>query len=361
MTTLRGQSVLVTGAGGFIGSHLAERLVREGARVRAMVHYNGAGRRGWLDESPLADDMQILQGDITDPEQLAPMIRGVDVVFHLAALIGIPYSYAAPRSYLRTNTEGTMNVLEAARAAGTPRVIHTSTSEVYGTARRAPIDEDHPLVAQSPYAASKSAADQLALAYHRSFALPVLTVRPFNTFGPRQSRRAVIPTIIDQCLHPTARPARIELGALHPTRDLNFVDNTVDGFIAAALAPNHALGHAFNLGTGREISIADLANLIAQRCGVEPDIVSTDERARPPTSEVERLIADASNASNALGWTPKVALEEGLDRTIAWFKDRGHADDAPFVASHNIAASNIATSNIAATPSPKARRGTYAV
>ncbi len=305
--------VLVTGAGGFIGSHLAERLVEKGARVRALVHYNALGTWGWLDHSPLAGRMEVVAGDITDFGSVRRAARDRQVIFHLAALIAIPYSYTAPASYARTNLEGTLNLLEAARETAVERLVHTSTSEVYGTARGVPIGEDHPLQGQSPYSASKIAADKMAEAYHLSFGLPVVTVRPFNTFGPRQSARAVIPTIITQCLAGT----EVRLGNLHPTRDLNFVANTVDGFLVAAAAPA-ALGRVVNLGSGREISIGDLAGLIMKLCGKELPIVCEDQRLRPTGSEVERLLADNRLASELLGWRPRVDLEEGLARTIDW-------------------------------------------
>ncbi len=280
--TLAGQKILVTGAGGFIGSHLAERLVREGARVRAMVHYNALGSRGWLDESELRGDMEIVAADITDHDSVRAALRDREVVFHLAALIAIPYSYAAPGSYVHTNVQGTLNVLQAARELGVERMLHTSTSEVYGTARCVPIDEQHPLQGQSPYSASKIGADKLAEAFHYSFGVPVVTVRPFNTFGPRQSARAVIPTIISQCL---AGKRTIQLGSLAPTRDMNYVSNTVDGFLAAATAEG-AVGQTINLGSGREISIGDLARLIAQLAGVEVELETQEERLRPEQSEV---------------------------------------------------------------------------
>lgn len=305
--------VLVTGAGGFIGSHLAERLAGEGARVTAMVHYNALGSWGWLDSSSMKDEMRVVAGDIQDRDSVAEAMRDAEVVFHLAALIAIPYSYHAPASYVRTNVEGTLNVLQAARMHGVARVVHTSTSEVYGTARYVPIDEDHPLQGQSPYSASKIGADKIAEAFHLSFEVPVVTVRPFNTFGPRQSARAVIPTIITQCLVGEA----VRLGSLDPTRDLNYVANTVDGFVRAAES-DRALGRTINLGTGREISIGDLARLIGELVGRRVEIQSDSARVRPAGSEVERLLADAGLARELLGWEPKVSLEEGLRETIAW-------------------------------------------
>ncbi len=314
--SLNGKRAVVTGAGGFIASHLAERLVREGAEVTALVHYNALGSRGWLDTSPLADDMRIMAGDITDRDCVRTLMEGADVVFHLAALIGIPYSYTAPAAYVQVNTVGTLNVLQSARDLGTPRVLHTSTSEVYGTALRAPIDEEHPLQGQSPYSASKIAADKLAESYHLSFGTPVVTIRPFNTFGPRQSQRAVIPTIITQCL--AGRPVR--LGSLSPTRDLNFVENTVEGYLAGATAPG-VEGATVNLGSGREISIGDLAVLIGELAGSPAQIESDEARVRPKNSEVERLLADASLAKELLGWEARVSLEDGLRSTIEWFAE----------------------------------------
>lgn len=310
-----GKRVLVTGAGGFIGSHLAERLVELGARVRALVHYNALGTWGWLDSSPLRDEMEIVPGDICDRDSVGRAVRGVEIVFHLAALIAIPYSYHAPASYVRTNIEGTLNVLQAAREQGVERVVHTSTSEVYGTARYVPIDESHPLQGQSPYSASKIGADKLAEAFHLSFGLPVVTLRPFNTFGPRQSARAVIPTIITQAL----TGPEIRLGNLSPTRDLNFVLDTVEGFVRAAASPE-AVGRTVNIGTGREISIGELAHLILELMGKELPIVCEEERVRPEGSEVERLCADNRLARELLGWQPRYTLEEGLRRTIAWME-----------------------------------------
>jgi dTDP-glucose 4,6-dehydratase len=312
----RGKRVLVTGAGGFIGSHLAERLVREGAKVRALVHYNALGSRGWLDHSPLQKDMEIVAGDITDSGSVAGAMAGVEIAFHLAALIGIPYSYAAPRSYVRTNVEGTINVLEAARANGMARVVHTSTSETYGTALRVPIAEDHPLQGQSPYSATKIGADKLAEAYFRSFDLPVVTVRPFNTFGPRQSQRAIIPTIVTQLLD----GRELALGNVHPTRDLNFVSNTVDGFLLAGTRDG-VVGETINLGSGKEISVGDLARRIGELMGVEARVREEAARVRPPNSEVERLLADITRAGKLLGWKPKVSLDDGLRETIAWIKE----------------------------------------
>ena len=307
--------VLVTGAGGFIGSHLTERLVELGADVRAFVHYNALGSWGWLDPSPVCEAIQVAAGDVTDRDSVGKAMQDREIVFHLAALIAIPYSYQAPASYVRTNVEGTLNVLQAARDAGVECVVHTSTSEVYGTAQRVPIDEAHPLQGQSPYSASKIGADKMAEAFYRSFSLPVVTVRPFNTFGPRQSARAVIPTIITQLL----AGQTVRLGSLKPTRDLNFVANTVDGFVLAASTPA-AIGCTINLGSGREISIGDLAQLIARLMDKPIRIEGEDTRVRPEGSEVERLLADNRLGRELLGWEPRVNLEEGLQRTIEWIQ-----------------------------------------
>lgn len=305
--------VLVTGAGGFIGSHLAERLVELGADVRAFVHYNALGTYGWLDTSPQTSKMTVIAGDIADRDSVADAMKGADTVFHLAALIAIPYSYRAPASYVRANVEGTLNIVQAAREAGVRRVLHTSTSEVYGTAQYVPIDEKHPLQGQSPYSASKIGADKIAESFHLSFDVPLVTVRPFNTFGPRQSARAVIPTIITQVLSGQT----VRLGNLTPTRDLNFVSNTVDGYIAAAES-DRAVGQTINLGSGREISIGDLAHLIARLAERPIDIATDQQRLRPDNSEVERLLASNERAKDLLGWTPRVSLEDGLSRTIEW-------------------------------------------
>jgi len=308
--------VLVTGAGGFIGSHLTEALVALGARARAFVHYRADGSWGWLDSSPCRHDVEVIAGDIRDPEDVGRAVRGSEIVFHLAALITIPYSYSAPKSYLLTNCEGTLHVLQAARDAGVARLVHTSTSEVYGTARYVPIDEAHPLQAQSPYAASKIAADKLAEAFFHSFGLPVVTLRPFNTFGPRQSTRAVIPAIAAQCLTGSV----VRLGNLEPTRDLSYVADTVDGFLRAAAAPN-VVGRTINIGSGRETSIGHLAEMIAAIAERDVVIERDKERVRPETSEVGRLVADTRTARELLGWEPNVKLEEGLQRTINWIQE----------------------------------------
>ena len=309
------RSVLVTGAGGFIGSHLTERLVALGARTRALVHYNSLGRWGWLDESPSRGEVEVVAGDITDRESLRRVMDGVEFVFHLAALIGIPYSYLAPASYVRTNVEGTLNVLQVALDAGVGKVIHTSTSEVYGTARYVPIDEDHPLQGQSPYSASKIGADKQVEAFNRSFGQQVVTVRPFNTYGPRQSARAIIPTIVTQCLSGST----VRLGNLSPTRDLVFVEDTVRGFLLAADSPG-AVGRVVNLGTGTEISIGALAQKIAGIMGKEVTIEADDQRKRPSESEIERLVASNALAKELLGWEPEYTLDDGLPRTIEWLQ-----------------------------------------
>lgn len=312
--------VLVTGAGGFIGSHLTERLVERGARTRALVRYHSGGSWGWLDQSPVKDDVEVVTGDIRDADSVRAAVEGVEIVFHLAALIAIPYSYHAPLSYVRTNVEGTLNVLQAAREAGVARLLHTSTSEVYGTARSIPIDEEHPLQAQSPYAASKIGADHLARSFWLSFGLPVVTVRPFNTFGPRQSARAVVPTIIAQCLSGTT----LRLGNTNPLRDFSYVNDIVDGYLLAAEAEG-AIGRTINLGSGREIRIEDLAHRIADLAGTSVEIRRDPERVRPRQSEVERLLADNTVARQILGWQPSVSLEEGLRRTLEWMREHQDA------------------------------------
>lgn len=313
---LAGRRVLVTGAGGFIGSHLAEACVTAGARTRAMVHYNAHGTWGWLDHSPARGELEVVAGDLADRDSVRQAAQDCEIIFHLGALIAIPYSYHAPASYVRMNVEGTLNVLQAAREVGVARVVHTSTSEVYGTARYVPIDEAHPLQGQSPYSASKIAADKMAEAFHLSFGLPVVTLRPFNTFGPRQSARAVIPTIITQML--ADQP--VKLGHLHPTRDLNYVANTVEGFVLAATAPA-AVGWTINLGSGREISVGDLVHLIARLMGREAEVRQEAQRLRPRESEIERLLANNELARELLGWSPRVSLEDGLRQTIAWLSE----------------------------------------
>lgn len=318
MTT---QPSLVTGAGGFIGSHLVEALVRSGTPVRALVHYNSAGRRGHLDDlaADVLDAVEVVAGDVGDSSCVAAAVKGCRHVFHLAALIGIPYSYHAPRSYVRTNVEGTLNLLEACRHQSIERIVHTSTSEVYGSPMSVPIDEGHRLNPQSPYAATKSAADLLVLSFHASFRLPVTVVRPFNTYGPRQSGRAVIPTIVSQALvH-----GRVTLGAIDTIRDFLFVEDTVRGFLAAATAAD-VDGEVLQLGTGTGTSIGDIVTLVGTILD-RPLTVATDaRRLRPPASEVDRLVCDAGRAKARLGWSPTIDLAVGLARTIGWI--RGHAD-----------------------------------
>jgi NAD dependent epimerase/dehydratase len=305
--------ILVTGAGGFIGSHLAEYLTELGHRVKAFVRYNSASSRGWLDKSGKKDDIETVSGDIRDMDGVRRAAGGADAVFHLAALIGIPYSYESPLAYIKTNTEGTYNVLEACRSLGVARIVTASTSEIYGTAQYVPMDERHPVNPRSPYAASKSGADQLAIAYHRSFGTPVSVIRPFNTYGPRQSARAVIPATASQIL---AGKREIRLGNLKPTRDLNFVTDTVKGFVKVGLHDASA-GKITNLGSGREISVGDLARKIAETAGADVTIIPDESRMRPEGSEVGRLCADAS-AARALGWAPEVSLEQGLRTTVEW-------------------------------------------
>jgi len=314
-----GRPVLVTGAGGFIGSHLVEQLVNAGARVRALVHYNALGMRGWLEEVATGDAVEVVLGDVADSDSLDSAMRDCDVVFHLAALIGIPYSYVAPAQYVRSNVIGTLNVLQAARRSPVARVVHTSTSEVYGTAQYTPMDERHPLAAQSPYAATKTGADQLATAFFRTYGTPVTIVRPFNTYGPRQSTRAIVPTIITQAL----AGASIGLGNLDTARDLTFVLDTVKGFILAAEADD-AVGKTINIGSGREVTIRELAELICSIVGRPCEIEVMAERIRPTGSEVRRLVADSTLARTSLGWRPERTLEEGLKGTIEWFQSRGH-------------------------------------
>lgn len=315
--------VLLTGADGFIGSHLAEQLVREGHDVRAIVLYNSFDSRGWLDTiSPeVASEIEFLPGDIRDPALMMSAVAGRDSVLHLAALIAIPYSYAAPDLYVQTNIQGTLNLLNAARAADVERFVHTSTSEVYGTARYVPMDEGHPLQGQSPYSASKIAADQMVNAYHTSFGLPAVTVRPFNTFGPRQSARAVIPTIISQL---AAGKREVQLGALTPTRDFTYVPDTVAGF-TAALTSSAGVGEVINLGVGFEVSIGDTFDLIAEVMGIDAVATEDPNRLRPERSEVERLFSDNSKARELLQWAPRfdgqAGFREGLRQTAEWFTD----------------------------------------
>ena len=313
--------VLVTGADGFIGSHLTETLVRQGFKVRAFVYYNSFNSWGWLDHcgEDVKGQFEVFAGDIRDPHGVKNAMTGCDAVLHLAALIGIPFSYHSPSTYVETNINGTLNVLQAARDLDISRMIHTSTSEVYGTAQFVPITEQHPLQGQSPYSASKIAADQLAYSFYSSFDLPVITLRPFNTYGPRQSARAVIPTIITQIAN---KASTIKLGAINPTRDFSFIEDTVSSFISA-LKSGKGAGETINLGSNFEVSIEDTAKLIADIMGVSVEISTDEERLRPENSEVERLWADNSKALEILGWRPSHAglngFREGLAKSIDWF------------------------------------------
>jgi dTDP-glucose 4,6-dehydratase len=317
-----GMRVLVTGADGFIGSHLTEALVRNGYEVRAFVYYNSFNSWGWLDHcaADVKGKFEVFAGDIRDPHGVKKAMNGCDAVIHLAALIAIPFSYHSPDSYVDTNIKGTLNVLQAARELNVSRVIHTSTSEVYGTAQYVPIDEKHPLQGQSPYSASKIGADQLAFSFYSSFNLPVVTLRPFNTYGPRQSARAVIPTIITQIANGNNQ---IKLGSVTPTRDFNFISDTVKGFISA-LSSKSGVGEVINLGSNFEISIQDIASLIGGIMNQEIKVIDSDERIRPENSEVNRLWADNSKAIELLSWKPEYAslngLKRGLEETVNWFK-----------------------------------------
>ena len=315
-----GRRVLVTGGGGFIGGHLTARLVREGAEVRAMVRYNSRGDRGTLDwlGPEVTDEVDVVFGDLRDVESVGAAVRSVEVVFHLGAQIAIPYSFVNPRDFFETNVLGTLNVAQAALRGGAAKVIHTSTSEVYGTAQRVPIAEDHPLEPQSPYAASKVAADKLMDAWHRTYELPVCVLRPFNTYGPHQSARAVIPTIISQALTGSVR-----LGSLHPRRDLTFVTDTVSAFLAAAEAPA-TVGRTIHLGTGDDVAVGEIVELVGTLLDRELTVELDPDRVRPANSEVERLIADPALAADLMGWRAKVDLREGLSRTLEWISS--HAD-----------------------------------
>jgi NAD dependent epimerase/dehydratase len=318
---LKGKKILVTGADGFIGSHLTESLVASGHNVRAFVLYNSFGSWGWLDsvEKNVQDSLDIFMGDVRDPNGVRTAMQGCDVVLHLAALIGIPYSYHSPDTYVDTNIKGTLNILQAARDLGVAKVVHTSTSEVYGTAQFVPISEQHPLQGQSPYSASKIGADQIAMSFYYSFETPVSIIRPFNTYGPRQSARAVIPTVITQIANGAKQ---IKLGSLHPTRDFNFIDDTVQGFIAGAEADT-STGEVINIGSAFEVSIGDTVKLIAEIMNKDIDITSDQQRVRPAASEVERLFADNTKAHELLHWTPQYAgiegFKQGLEKTVHWF------------------------------------------
>ncbi len=318
-TYLQGRTVAVTGADGFIGSHLVEQLARSGAQVRALAWYNAFGDAGWLDDftPDLLAHVDITLGDIRDQSQIRRWLEGTDIVWHLAALIGIPYSYHAPESYLQTNVIGTQALLSAAHDVACSRVVVVSTSEVYGTARQLPMSEDHPLHAQSPYAASKIAADQLTLSYCAAFDLPAVIVRPFNTYGPRQSIRAVIPTIIRQL----SAGNDLKLGNTAARRDLTYVTDTVDGLIRAGDPDRMVVGDTINLGTGHDVSVEEIAHTIARDMGRDLTIVVDDKRLRPDKSEVDRLRADNRRASERLEWQPSITLEDGLRQTIAWFQN----------------------------------------
>ena len=312
-------TVLVTGADGFIGSHLTEELVKKGEKVKAFCYYNSFGHCGWLDTLPreIRGEIEFFMGDIRDPNGVRTAMEGQEIVYHLAALIAIPFSYHSPDSYVDTNIKGTLNVLQAARRLGTQRLLVTSTSEVYGTAQYVPIDEKHPYQGQSPYSATKIGADRLAESFYRSFSLPVSIVRPFNTYGPRQSARAVIPTIITQLLNGSEE---IRLGSLTPTRDFNFVKDTAAGFMAIADC-EAAIGQEINIATGREISIGDLANELIRQINPAARVVCEEQRLRPEKSEVNRLLGDATKLRGMTDWKPAFTFEEGLAATIAWFRD----------------------------------------
>ncbi|HEX3011524.1 MAG TPA: NAD-dependent 4,6-dehydratase LegB [Syntrophomonadaceae bacterium] len=318
---MKSKRILVTGADGFIGSHLTEKLVRAGYNVRAFVLYNSFNSWGWLDHvaGDIRDNIEVQAGDVRDPHMVKEAMQGCDLVMHLAALVAIPYSYHSPDSYVDTNIKGTLNILQAARQLGVKKVVHTSTSEVYGTARYVPINEDHPLQAQSPYSASKIAADQLAMSFYHSFQTPVAIIRPFNTYGPRQSARAVIPTVITQI---ASGQRQIKLGNIHPTRDFNYIQDTVRGFMAVAESDS-SIGEVINIGSNYEVSIGKLAEYIAEIMQVDIELQTDPTRLRPEKSEVERLWADNRKAQQLLGWQPiyegSNGIKRGLRETIEWF------------------------------------------
>ena len=322
MESVRGRKVLVTGADGFIGSHLTERLLEEGASVRAFCFYNSQGSWGWLDgvEATPRDQLEVVLGDIRDPQVVEEACRDVEVVFHLAALVSIPYSYVAPDSFLETNAGGTLNVLKAARRAGSTRIVHTSTSEVYGTPETTPIRESHPLQGQSPYSATKIAADKLCEAFARSYGTPIVVLRPFNTYGPRQSARAVIPTILTQLL---SGKSRVSLGSVTPRRDFTFVADTVDAFVRAATAPAEP-GAVIHLGSGRSLSVQEIFDIATQALGVEAEIEPVPERIRPTNSEVAVLLSDPARAEAILGWKATTPIEEGIRLTAQWLRQWMH-------------------------------------
>ncbi len=316
---IRSKKVLVTGSDGFIGSHLLERLLEENCQVKAFVYYNSFNSWGWLDtiSKEKLSEIEIFTGDIRDPNGVRIAVKDVDIVFHLAALIGIPFSYHSPDSYIDTNIKGTLNVLQSCRDLDIERILITSTSEVYGTARYIPIDEKHPLQGQSPYSASKIGADKVTESFYRSFSTPVIIARPFNTYGPRQSARAVIPTIVTQLL---SKQRDVRLGSVKPTRDLNYVSDICNGLIALAEC-DEAIGREVNIGSGTETSINELANLIINILGVDARVISDEHRVRPENSEVERLVCDSGLLRQLTGWKPEISIKEGLVKTIKWFED----------------------------------------
>jgi NAD dependent epimerase/dehydratase len=315
MAKLINSRVLVTGADGFIGSHLSEHLVAAGARVRALSQYNSFNDWGWLEGSPCLGQIEVITGDVRDPHFCQELTRGIDIIFHLAALIPIPYSYRAPESFVETNVKGTLNLCQAARLSGVKRVVHTSTSEVYGTARYVPIDENHPLQPQSPYSATKIAADCIALSFYYSFGLPVVVARPFNTYGPRQSARAVIPSIITQIVQGSSS---ISLGNLTATRDFTYVEDTCRGFVAIAELEGGE-GEVFHIGSNQEIAVGELVNRISTIMGKSIQVVCDEQRLRPENSEVQRLRCENSKLRQATGFAPLIPLREGLERTVRWF------------------------------------------
>ncbi|KPK02231.1 MAG: NAD-dependent dehydratase [Nitrospira bacterium SG8_35_4] len=315
---LKGKKVLVTGADGFIGSHLVQRLLEEGCEVKAFVYYNSFNSWGWLDTIPpeQLQKIEVFCGDIRDPNGVRNAVRDVNVVYHLAALIAIPFSYHSPDSYIDTNIKGTINVLQAGRDSNIERIIVTSTSEVYGTARYTPIDENHPVQGQSPYSATKIAADKISESFFRSFDLPVTIARPFNTYGPRQSARAILPTIIIQLL---TGEKRIKLGSLDPTRDLNYVTDTCSGFVEIVKSDN-TIGEEINICSGKEVSMGNLAQMLVNKINPEAEVISDSQRIRPGKSEVERLIGNNGKIRELTGWSPHYSLDSGLEETVAWFK-----------------------------------------